>query len=250
MLNMYKIGIVGSDNSHAITFSQMLNDPLHKYHVDGMRVLYLYGLNDERNREVAEKGRILHIVGEPEEMIGKVDCVFIEFRDGALHYKYAKPFLEEGIPVFVDKPLAATVEDAEKIVKLALDNHTLLTSFSVLRFSKKVQAIASEEKPVTLTITGPGDPDSQYSGLIFYGIHVAEILEEIVSPRSWEVYAIRKGKTVEALINIENGPIANIKISNEIPYNFTIHYLGKNKIIYHKIEDYMFSYRKGLLTVK
>ena len=248
---MIRIGIIGSDNSHAITFSQMINDQKHKYHVNGMKVLYLYGLDEERNKEVSEKGGIPYIVKRPEDMIGKIDCAFIEFRDGALHYKYAKPFIEAGIPVFIDKPLATSVEDAKRIVSLAIKNNVLLTSFSALRFSEVVQEVKHiRDEIVTLSVTGPGDPDSIYSGLIFYGIHVTEILEEILGPFSGRVYAVRRNKTILGVIEVDNGPLVSVLISNDIPYHFSIRVLTKEKVIYKNIEDFMECYKNGLLTIK
>ncbi|MCD6095600.1 MAG: Gfo/Idh/MocA family oxidoreductase [Thermoprotei archaeon] len=248
---MIRIGIIGSDNSHSITFSQMINDQKHKYHVNGMKVLYLYGLDEERNKEVSEKGGIPYIVKRPEDMIGKIDCAFIEFRDGALHYKYAKPFIEAGIPVFIDKPLATSVEDAKRIVSLAIKNNVLLTSFSALRFSEVVQEVKRiRDEIVTLSVTGPGDPDSIYSGLIFYGIHVAEILEEILGPFSGRVYAVRRNKTILGVIEVDNGPLVSVLISNDIPYHFSIRVLTKEKVIYKNIEDFMECYKNGVLTIK
>ena len=246
-----KIGIVGSDNSHAITFSQIINDPSHEYHVDGMQALYLYGLNEKRNEEVSKKGGIPYIVDKPEDMIGKVDCAFIEFRDGALHYKYAKPFIETGVPVFIDKPLAASVKDAERIISLAIENNVLITSFSVLRFSKVIQEIKLiKEDITTLSITGPGDPDSVYSGLIFYGIHVAEMLEEILGLITGEVYAVRKNKTVLGVLKVKTGPLIDVLISNEMPYHFSIRAFTKNKIVYSKINDFMECYKRGILVIR
>ena len=248
---MIRIGIIGSDNSHAITFSQMINNQKHKYHVNGMRVLYLYGLDEKRNKEVSEKGGIPYIVKRPEDMIGKIDCAFIEFRDGALHYKYAKPFIKAGISVFIDKPFAASVEDAKRIVFLAIKNNVLLTSFSALRFSEVVQEVKRiRDEIVTLSITGPGDPDSIYSGLIFYGIHVTEILEEILGPFSGRVYAVRRNKTILGVIEVDNGPLVSVLISNDIPYHFSIRVLTKEKVIYKNIEDFMECYKNGLLTIK
>ena len=42
------------------------------------------------------------------------------------HYAYAKFFLERRIPVFVEKPLATTAEEAQELVDLAAKNDTLL----------------------------------------------------------------------------------------------------------------------------
>jgi len=103
---------------------------------------------------------------------------------------------------------------------------------------------------VTLSVTGPGDPDSIYSGLIFYGIHVAEILEEILGPFSGRVYAVRRNKTILGVIEVDNGPLVSVLISNEIPYHFSIRALTKEKVIYKNIEDFMECYKSGLLAIK
>ena len=52
--------------------------------------------------------------------------------DGADHLELARPFLERGIPTFVDKPFAATLADAQKIIRLAQDNNTTVMTASIL----------------------------------------------------------------------------------------------------------------------
>ena len=42
------------------------------------------------------------------------------------HYAYAKYFLERGIPVFVEKPLATSAEEAQELVNLSLRNGVTL----------------------------------------------------------------------------------------------------------------------------
>jgi len=138
---VYRIGIVGSDNSHAITFSQIANGIDRENYVEGFKATHLFGLDEARNREVAEKGGIENIVSDVNEIIGNVDIVFVVFRHGGLHLKYAEPFIENRIPVFVDKPLAATVADARRLIELAREKQTLFTSFSTLRFTDAVQEL-------------------------------------------------------------------------------------------------------------
>ncbi|MBO3768498.1 MAG: hypothetical protein JTT16_04220, partial [Candidatus Brockarchaeota archaeon] len=91
---VYKIGIVGSDNSHAIVLSQIANGVDKENYVPEFKVTHLFGLDDKRNKEVAEKGKIENIVSDVSEMIGKIDIAFIEFRHGGLHLEYAKHFIE------------------------------------------------------------------------------------------------------------------------------------------------------------
>jgi predicted dehydrogenase len=248
---VYKIGIVGSDNSHAITFSQIANGIDQENYVPGFRVTYLFGFDETRNREVAEKGGIEKIVSDINEMIGNIDIAFIEFRHGGLHLEYAKPFIENRIPVFVDKPLAATVADAVKIIELAKEKQTLLTSFSTLRFTDAVQdlkKIFRNEEPVFLSVLGPGDLESEYGGLIFYGVHCTEIFNEVAGTGVREVYATMKNKNIIATL-IHDKLIGTIKIAPEMPYVFSLEGLTKKTHFSAKV-DYKDCYKRGMMKIK
>ena len=62
-----------------------------------------------------------------------------DFRHGALHYKYAKPFLEAGLPIFIDKPIACSISHAKKIIALAKRHHAPLMSASATRFGPRIE---------------------------------------------------------------------------------------------------------------
>jgi len=247
----YRIGMVGSDNSHAITFSQIANgvDPANR--VSGFQATHLFGLDEKRNLEVAEKGKIPNIVSDPSKMIGEIDIAFIEFRHGGLHLKYARPFIEAGVPVFVDKPLAADTEDARKLVRLAASTGIPFTSFSTLRFTNVVQEtknLLSVEEPVFLSLVGPGDLRSEYGGLIFYGIHLTEIFNEIVGHGVKEVFAMRKAKDV-AITLVHDRVVGTLKISPSMPYLFAVECVTKKS---HHTEnvDTATCYKNGMMRIK
>jgi hypothetical protein len=248
---VYKIGIVGSDNSHAVVFSQIANGVDGENYVPGFKVTHLFGLDDKRNKEVAEKGKIENIVSDINEMIGKIDIAFIEFRHGGLHLEYAKPFIENKVPVFVDKPIAATTSDTRKLIHLAKENQVLLTSFSTLRFTNVVQElkkIFEKEDPVFLSVLGPGDMQSEYGGLIFYGIHCTEIFNEISGTGVKEVYSIRKNGNIIATL-LHEKLIGTIKIAPEMPYLFSIEILTKKSYFSSKV-DIESCYKNGMIKIK
>lgn len=248
---VYKIGIVGSDNSHAITFSQIANGLDKENYVPGFKVTHLFGLDDKRNKEVAEKGQIEIIVSDVNEMIGKIDVAFIVFRHGGLHLEYARPFIENKVPVFIDKPLAATTSDARKIIQLAKENQVLLTSFSTLRFTNVVQdlkKIFENEEPVFLSVLGPGDIQSEYGGLIFYGIHCTEIFNEISGTGVKEVFSTRKNGNIVVTL-VHEKLIGSIKIAPEMPYLFSVEGLTKKSYFSSKV-DLESCYRNGMIKIK
>jgi predicted dehydrogenase len=248
---VYRVGIVGTDNSHAITFSQIANGLDRANHVPGFEVTHLFGLDDRRNKEVSEKGGIQNIVPDPMDMLGKIDIAFVEFRHGALHLKYAKPFIESGIPVFVDKPLAANMSDARKLLSLAKRKRVPFASFSTLRFAavvREVKDLFAREKPVYLSVVSPGDLESEYGGLIFYGIHPAEIFNQIAGLGVKEVIATRRGKSISAIL-LHEELSGTAKISPEIPYTFAVEAITKKSYLSKNI-DTSPCYREGMVKIK
>ena len=56
---------------------------------------------------------------DPADLFGKVDAVLIESVDGSVHRERAMPFLERGMPTFVDKPFACSLADARAMADVA-----------------------------------------------------------------------------------------------------------------------------------
>jgi predicted dehydrogenase len=165
-----RIGIIGTENSHVDHIIDHLNTGRHD-----SKVVAISGGSTERNESLQAKGSLERIVDAPEDLLGLVDAVVVADRHGDLHRAHAVPFLREGLPVFVDKPLACTVEDAEAIVSEALAHNAPLTSFSALRWISDTDVLAAAGTPRRVMTSGPVDPASPYGGIFFYGIHPVDV---------------------------------------------------------------------------
>lgn len=178
-----RIGIVGTENSHADHYVRYFNaDKRYPDH----RVVALAGGDSERNRALAAAGDISQIVTAPADLLGLVDAAVVCSRDGRQHRAEATPLLEASLPVLVDKPLACDVPDAQAILDLAGSKGIPVTSFSALRYSPQITSLAArlQSGVDTLIVTGPADPDSQYAGIFFYGIHIVELVLALLPDRS------------------------------------------------------------------
>ena len=71
---------------------------------------------------------------KPEDLIGNIDFVHIAASTQA-HYDLAALFLEQKIPVLVEKPIAASIEQAEKLCELAEKKSTLFSVGHIERFN-------------------------------------------------------------------------------------------------------------------
>lgn len=176
---MRRIGIIGIENSHTNHFLRHLNIEQRFPEVSCTSILRG---EDER---VAELTKItpLDVLDTPQDFVGAVDAAIICSRDGALHRTQAEPLLKAGIPVLIDKPLATSTTDAQALVDLAAAGNVPLISASAVRFTPEVAQLRDQAADAgglqALSVTGPADPDSPYSGLFFYGIHIVETAFEL-----------------------------------------------------------------------
>ncbi len=113
-----------------------------------------------------------------EELFEDVDAAYIADSsspgDGADHLERARPFLERGIPTFVDKPFASTLADAKEMVRLAKEHNTPLMNASILAHTdvgKHFRRRFDEIGEVGLIVAKGVGPSN--SG-IFHGIALAQ----------------------------------------------------------------------------
>lgn len=211
---MIRIGILGTDNSHSIGFSRMFNVKGEKEHIPGGKVVAVFGLDEERTKEVAEKGEIPTIVEKPTDMIGMIDAAIVDFRRGSQHWKYSKPLIEAGIPTFIDKPFASSTADANRIVKLAKEKKVPITTFSSVRFGDGMKDFKKQLKTIgrvgTVVIHGPGSTKDPYDGIFFYAVHQVELMleafgDDVKSARGWD-----HDGTLVAAVTYKSGLLATI----------------------------------------
>lgn len=182
---MIRIGIIGSDNTHALAFSKICNlcDKKGNYEYDDVRIEAIYGFNDspEHTSQVAKEGKIPFIAKSIEEMFDKIDAVMVVCRDGKYHLQHILPFMEKCFPVWIDKPIVTSREDAKTLYDVAKKYNVLVTGGSTMKYNYEILTLQNKIKTGQLgKVTGgflnfPGSLDSEYSGLHFYGPHLCEM---------------------------------------------------------------------------
>jgi predicted dehydrogenase len=192
-----RIGIVGSDNSHAIAYSKLVN--IEKIVGDEAAVVGIWGAEPERTQEVAGLGQIPAIYDSPEALLPDVDVVFVVDRHGDLHKPHALPFLEAGIDTYVDKPFAIALDDIREMQAAAAKSGAFLHSGSSLRITPDTDALMAQVdgigEIVAAQIAGPMDIASVYGGPFFYATHAAELALRILGDDLESLAAERTGET-------------------------------------------------------
>ena len=65
----------------------------------------------------------VEIVDSIDELLKRVDVVLLESVDGRPHLAQARPVIAAGKPLFIDKPMAASLADAMQIFRLAKEKN-------------------------------------------------------------------------------------------------------------------------------
>ncbi len=226
---MFRVGILGTENSHAMAFAKILNglDPDFKGQFDDFRVVAVGGIDPEASRKVAETCGIDVIVDKPEDMLGLVDAVMITCRDGKYHAPYARPFIEAGIPAFIDKPFTSNPVEALALAKLAKEKKVPLVGGSSVKLTDavlKLQAIAAEhgEALVGGDVTAPVSMVNDYGNFWFYASHLAECCLTIFGQRPEWVWANRTEKGVTVIVHYPAFDVTNHFIEGVYDYIGTI----------------------------
>ncbi|HXR77528.1 MAG TPA: Gfo/Idh/MocA family oxidoreductase [Bryobacteraceae bacterium] len=216
-----RVGIVGTDTSHAQEFTRILNDPNAKDHVAGARVVAAWegGSPDikesasRRDKIAAELRDQWHVTFYPDiaTLCKNVDAILIESLDGRVHLEQARQVFAAHKPVFIDKPLSDSLAGAQEIAKLAKQNGVAWFSSSSLRYADWVQDLRS---PGNLGVMawGPGPQEAhQKLDLSWYAIHPIEMLYTLMGPGCTEVTRTSTSDADVIVGRWKNGRIGTVR---------------------------------------
>ena len=133
-------------------------------------------------QRVAQAARIPHVAARPEDVIGEVDAVIVATDIGHEHVARAAPFIDAGIPVFIDKPLTDRSDHLETFIEWA-EAGRLFLSTSCMRYAKEFHALRErlgaigEPRLITVTMAKSWER---------YGIHAIEAMYPLVRPGGFE----------------------------------------------------------------
>lgn len=203
---MKKIVILGCENSHADKFLALIKDN------PEFADLSCIGVYTDELPE-AEKLRDkygVEILPAYDAAVGQVDGVIVTARHGDNHYKYAKPYIASGVPMFIDKPITANPEEAVVFMRELRDAGVRVTGGSSLRSAPEVLAIAEAHrtekngKTVGAAFRAPLDPDERYGGFWFYSQHLVEMMGECFGRHPRAVQAMRVGIQTTVIFRYED----------------------------------------------
>lgn len=249
---MIRIGIIGSESTHADAFSALANlpdgDGNHLY--EDVRVTAIWGEDPAHTAALSQKNHIGHICAVSDEMLEEVDAVMVLGRDGSVHCGHALPFVEKGIPVWVDKPFTTDFASAQKLVDTSIARGSILAGGSTCKYCEDVLHMRNERLAlcerggiISGAFNFPGELSSPWGGIWFYGGHAAEMLTTMFGENPLSVKSdIHCGN----LMSIVKYPLFSVGINFSGVSEFWGSIYAAEKVVMQKI-DISRVYRAGFV---
>ncbi|MBM4088745.1 MAG: gfo/Idh/MocA family oxidoreductase [Planctomycetes bacterium] len=189
-----RVGIIGLD-AHAVPWTQIITDPKSPAPIRDMKVVAAvptfspdipFSADNILKNTQAMRDMGVEIVETVADLLPKVDAVMLLSIDGRPHLEQATPVFAAKKPIYIDKPVAASLTDIVRIYELARATGTPCFSSSSLRYSPGIAGMRDDARVGKVlgcdaySSNAPLEPS--HPDLFYYGIHGSELLFTIMGP--------------------------------------------------------------------
>lgn len=240
---MLRLGVLGfsEGNGHPFSFSSILNgfsvEALRTAGWGGIadylrardaseigtldaRVTHVWTQDADLSKAIAAASRIDNVVQSPLEMLSAVDGVMILRDDPESHYALAMPFVEAGLPVFIDKPLTLEAGPLSRLGEAVAAGKVF--SVAGLRFARELDAartaISDGYRPTLVRATVVND-------WARYGVHMIDAVFGLTSARPTAVTSLTAQHEAFA-IEMDDGTLFEVACLGSVPKVFRIDLFG------------------------
>jgi hypothetical protein len=192
MNDILKAALVGLDTMHAVEFARLLQDPAapESEKVRGMRVsgCMRFSTPFQSEEGMDKRQKYLESLGVAvtacfNEAVRDCDVILMTIDDPSFHLEYFLKCAALGKPVYVDKPLADSVENSRRMIAAARKTGTRFFTASALRYDRNIAALAREYKNCrSAFVRGALGKAPSGSPVIWYAVHSFEILRLFMGP--------------------------------------------------------------------
>ena len=184
-----RAGIIGTDTSHVPQFTKIFQShPEWKVRVvaafkGGSPDLPLSATRVDKFAATIQQEHGVELVDSIDALLAKVDVVLLTSVDGRPHLAQATPVFKAGKRVFIDKPLAASLDDVRRIVELSKQTKTPFFSASSVRFHPEIPRLRTDPSIGTVKKVQANyllNKIEFHPDLFYYGIHGVEALYAVM----------------------------------------------------------------------
>lgn len=216
---MYKIAILGCENSHAAGFLKTIQEEK----LADIQVLGVYSCFPGEAEKLHDAYGV-PVMESYDALVGQLDGLIITARHGANHYQYAKPYMKDGIPMFIDKPITVTEAEAREFYQALKEHKIAVSGGSSLKHAQYLHElrdmIVSGEKGKVVGgfVRMPLDIHSEHGGFYFYAQHLVQGICEVFGYQPNSVRACRSGDQITCVIRYDDFDVCGLYVNKSYSY--------------------------------
>jgi predicted dehydrogenase len=175
---MFRVGLVDLCTSHPGSFVPLIRE----HFSDDVEVTAVWDGGSVRPegyaREFAAEHHVPTAPATLAELVESVDAGIVHSADWDLHLERARPFIQAGKPVLIDKPAVGRIADLCAVLELQQKHGTPVLAGSSLRYAFEVAALRDDpDKGDIVTVFASGPMSGGQKNLHNYGIHTVEMFQ-------------------------------------------------------------------------
>ena len=192
--------------------------------LENARITHIWTQSLDESINISRSCLINNIEKSINDMIGKVDGILMARDDYENNFYHSCNIISNGVPIYIDKPIAVKVRELEKIYTLATDKWKIF-SCSALRYAPELKKLKKDindvEKIKSINAKVPKNWDK-------YAIHAIEPIEELLG----ELITDEKRRVITNKRGTKQ--YTSFHLAKELEIN--IECMGKNKCDYIELE--------------
>ena len=232
-MNELRVGVIGLSpgNGHPYSWSAIINgyDPVAMEHcgfpvipryleqqhwpearIQGARVTHVWTQDPARSRSIAQASLIPEVAEELEDFIGSVDAVLLARDDAVRHVEHATPFLDAGLPIYIDKPIATSQAMLRQLRTRERYPGQMFTC-SALRYAPEMQLSDELRRRVGRILRVDASTPKAWST---YAVHVVEPVTVMLgSERGVEVVGVERGAGGKTTVQLAWGGLTEVRFT-------------------------------------
>ena len=212
--------------------------------ISGARVTCVWTQDPDLSRHISKASNIDNVVDDYHDFIGQVDAVLLARDDCKNHIHFARPFLEAGLPVYIDKPIALSQASLDELFFLQRYEGQIF-SCSAYRYSPDVPCYKQIEKKI-------GKIKIVHSYIAkdwrHYAIHLIDPILSCFSlyNQQCQVKNVSSGDVHTAIVEWENGLLTTISTLGSCNIAPKILCIGENGVETIEFSSTFYAFKRTL----
>jgi len=207
---------------------------------EGWKITHAWTQYPESTKKLCAACQIPNAASDYRDFLGLVDAVIIARDDFETHFQIAQPFLEAGLPVFVDKPLSLDLTELGTL-KPYLEKGQLM-SCSGMRYARELDEPRAE-------LAAYGRLKLIRCAIVLswekYGVHLLEAVLAMISARPVSV-RMSQAEHASAVVRLEDGAVIQVDALGESARTFHVEIFGTERNGAFDITDNFSMFRRML----